>query len=566
MTPHSTGSPPSRWSLPAAIGDYTDFYSSREHATNIGVMLRGKDNALQPNWLHIPVGYHGRASSVVVSGTDVRRPNGQTKPPDADQPIFGPSRLMDFELEMGFFVGPGNRLGENIPIDEAPEHIFGMVLVNDWSARDIQAWEYVPLGPFLSKNFATSISPWVVTMDALEPFRCPGPAQTDPEVFPYLKSPDDRAYDIHLEVALQSLKMAAPDRVATSNLRYMYWNVCQQLAHHTINGCNAQPGDLCGSGTISGPEKHERGSMMELSWRGAEPIRLSNGEERKFLADGDTVIMTGWCERDGIRVGFGEVRGTLLPATGGLSRGLLSIGKPIVSRLAHDVDDTYTRDWFSIATDSSHPDSGGPMRTFRISSLLHCRRMSPARASSPTILPFPTSRPKSCSNSRASTLPPMEDLVDLGADSRASYADAKSTVSELGYITQWLSHNNMLLGVLDEDLVDESSIGAICYGNRLTEHENAPTMYRYYYTYPDIWSYYYNAYQDAEACETVYTDLVRYYVTQVKSPTRQNARLVVGADEGIKIWLNGVEVMRHENGVFMENQYRSRSSSNPVGT
>jgi len=300
--------------LPAAIGDYTDFYSSREHATNIGIMLRGKDNALQPNWLHIPVGYHGRSSSVVISGTDVRRPKGQTKPPDADQPTFCPSRLMDFELEMGFFVGPGNTLGENIPIGSAPEHIFGMVLVNDWSARDIQAWEYVPLGPFLSKNFATSISPWVVTMDALEPFRCAGPAQTDPEVFPYLRCPDDRAYDIQLEVLFQSRKMADPERIATSNLRYMYWNVCQQLAHHTINGCNAQPGDLYGSGTISGPQKHERGSMMELSWRGAESIELGNGEERKFLADGDTVIMTGCCEKDGVRVGFGDVRGTLLPA------------------------------------------------------------------------------------------------------------------------------------------------------------------------------------------------------------------------------------------------------------
>jgi len=300
--------------LPASIGDYTDFYSSREHATNIGVMLRGKDNALQPNWLHIPVGYHGRASSVVISGTDVHRPNGQTKPPNADQPLFGPSRLMDFELEMGFFVGPGNRLGENIPIHEAPDHIFGMVLLNDWSARDIQAWEYVPLGPFLSKNFATSISPWIVTMDALEPFRCEGPAQTDPEVFPYLKTPDDRAYDIHLEVQLQSEKMDAPVSIATSNLRYMYWNVCQQLAHHTINGCNAQPGDLYGSGTISGPEKHERGSMMELSWRGAESIQLGNGEERKFLADGDTVIMTGCCESNGVKIGFGEVKGTLLPA------------------------------------------------------------------------------------------------------------------------------------------------------------------------------------------------------------------------------------------------------------
>jgi len=224
---------------------------------------------------------------------------------------------MDFELEMGFFVGPGNRLGETIPIASAPDHIFGMVLVNDWSARDIQAWEYVPLGPFLSKSFATSISPWVVTMDALEPFRCVGPAQTDPEPLDYLKNPDDRAYDVHLEVRLQSRKMANPERIATSNLRYMYWNVCQQLAHHTINGCNAQPGDLYGSGTISGPEKHERGSMMELSWRGAETVHLSNGEERKFLTDGDTVIMSGWCEADGIRVGFGEVRGTLLPAVEG---------------------------------------------------------------------------------------------------------------------------------------------------------------------------------------------------------------------------------------------------------
>ena len=273
----------------ADIGDYTDFYSSREHATNIGIMLRGKDNALQPNWLHLPVGYHGRASSVVVSGTDVRRPMGQTKAPDADRPVFGPSRLMDFELEMGFFVGPGNRLGEPIPISEAADHIFGMVLVNDWSARDIQGWEYVPLGPFLSKNFATSISPWVVTMDALEPFRCSGPAQDDPEPLDYLKTPDDRAYDVHLEVLLQSGAMDAPASIATSNLRYMYWNVCQQLAHHTVNGCNARPGDLYGSGTISGPGKHERGSMMELSWRGAEPIALPGGEERAFLADGDTV-------------------------------------------------------------------------------------------------------------------------------------------------------------------------------------------------------------------------------------------------------------------------------------
>jgi len=302
--------------LPAAIGDYTDFYSSREHATNVGVMFRGPDNALQPNWLHLPVGYHGRSSSVVVSGTNFRRPMGQTKADDADGPGYGPSRLMDFELEMGFFVGPGNTLGEPIPIAEATDHIFGMVLVNDWSARDIQKWEYVPLGPFLGKNFATSISPWVVTMDALEPFRCAGPAQDDPEPLDYLRNPGDCAYDIHLEVALQSERMTDPATIATSNFKYMYWSICQQLAHHTVNGCNAQPGDLYGSGTISGPEKHERGSMLELSWKGTETVELPNGEERKFLADGDTVTMTGWCEKDGIKVGFGEVTGTLLPARG----------------------------------------------------------------------------------------------------------------------------------------------------------------------------------------------------------------------------------------------------------
>ncbi len=302
--------------LPATIGDYTDSYSSREHATNVGTMFRGPDNALQENWLHLPVGYHGRSSSVVVSGTDVRRPKGQTKADDAESPTFGPSRLMDFELEMGFFVGPGNALGEPIPIDEAGEHIFGMVLLNDWSARDIQKWEYVPLGPFLGKNFGTSISPWVVTMDALEPFRCAGPAQDDPEPLDYLKNSGNCAYDIPLEVLLQSEKMDTPETIATSNFKYMYWSICQQLAHHTVNGCNAQPGDLLGSGTISGPDKHERGSMLELSWRGAETVELANGETRKFLADGDTVIMRGHCEADGIRIGFGEVSGKLLPAVG----------------------------------------------------------------------------------------------------------------------------------------------------------------------------------------------------------------------------------------------------------
>ena len=300
--------------LPSAIGDYTDFYSSREHATNVGIMLRGADNALQANWLHLPVGYHGRSSSVVISGTDVRRPMGQTKPADADAPVYGPSRLMDFELEMGFFVGPGNDLGTTIPIEKTADHIFGMVLVNDWSARDIQAWEYVPLGPFLAKNFATSISPWVVTMEALEPFRCEGPTQDDPEPLDYLKNPGPCAIDINLEVLLESEMMTDPATVATSNFKYMYWSICQQLAHHTVNGCNAQPGDLYGSGTISGPEKHERGSMLELSWRGSETIELPTGEERKFLNDGDTVIMRGHCEKEGVRVGFGEVTGKVLPA------------------------------------------------------------------------------------------------------------------------------------------------------------------------------------------------------------------------------------------------------------
>ncbi len=302
--------------LPAAIGDYTDFYSSREHAANVGVMFRGRDNALQPNWLHLPVGYHGRASSVVVSGTPVRRPMGQIKADDAERPSYGASRLMDFELEMGFFVGPGNELGQQVPIVRAAEHIFGMVLVNDWSARDIQKWEYVPLGPFLGKSFATSISPWVVTLEALEPLRCAGPAQNGPEPLDYLRTPGDWAFDIRLEVLLGTERHPRPMPIASSNFRYLYWNMCQQLAHHTVNGCNLRPGDLLASGTISGPEKHERGSMLELSWRGTEPLALPSGETRRFLADGDTVVMTGWGEVDGVRIGFGEARGTLLPALG----------------------------------------------------------------------------------------------------------------------------------------------------------------------------------------------------------------------------------------------------------
>jgi fumarylacetoacetase len=301
--------------LPVEIGDYTDFYSSREHATNVGTMLRGADNALQPNWLHLPVAYHGRASSVVVGGTDLHRPMGQTKPTDAPAPVFGPSKSVDFELEMGAFIGPGNALGEPIPIGAAADHLFGLVLVNDWSARDIQAWEYVPLGPFLAKNFGTSISPWVVPMAALEPFRTAGPKQ-DPNPLPYLRSPGDWAFDIQLEVAIQGTGMDRPHTVCRSNAKHLYWNVCQQLAHHTVNGCNLRTGDLLATGTISGPTPDSYGSMLELSWRGSKPIAFPNGETRTFLRDGDRVTMTGWCQGEGYRVGFGEVTGTLLPAVG----------------------------------------------------------------------------------------------------------------------------------------------------------------------------------------------------------------------------------------------------------
>ncbi|MBS1493102.1 MAG: fumarylacetoacetase [Bacteroidetes bacterium] len=299
--------------LPVEIGDYTDFYSSREHATNVGIMFRGKENALMPNWLHLPVAYHGRASSIIISGTDIVRPKGQTKPADAETPVFGASKLMDFELEMGFFIGKGNKLGSSISVEEAEDHIFGMVIVNDWSARDIQAWEYVPLGPFLAKNFATSISPWVVTLDALEPFRCASP-KPEFEPLPYLQSKGDKTFDIQLHVFIQNDKLEEPFQVCHSNFKYLYWNMPQQLAHHTVNGCNLQTGDLLASGTISGETKESRGSMLELTWRGAEPITLSNGEERKFINDGDTVIMSAYCEGDGYRVGFGEVSGKILPA------------------------------------------------------------------------------------------------------------------------------------------------------------------------------------------------------------------------------------------------------------
>jgi fumarylacetoacetase len=301
--------------LPAEIGDYTDFYSSREHATNVGTMFRGKENALMANWLHLPVAYHGRASSVILSGAEVVRPSGQTTRGDETTPSFGPSRLMDFELEMGFFVGPGNPLGQPIPVAEAADHIFGMVLVNDWSARDIQKWEYQPLGPFLAKNLATSISPWVVTLEALEPFRGPGPEQ-EPQPLPYLQSRGDWAYDIHLEVQLQTEQMNGPVTISRSNFRYLYWNICQQVAHHTITGCNMRPGDLLASGTISGPTADSYGSMLELTWRGERPLQLPTGESRKFLQDNDLVTLTGWCQGDGYRVGFGHVTSQLLPSRG----------------------------------------------------------------------------------------------------------------------------------------------------------------------------------------------------------------------------------------------------------
>jgi fumarylacetoacetase len=299
--------------LPVAIGDYSDFYSSREHATNVGIMMRGPDNALQPNWLHLPVAYHGRASSVVVSGTDVRRPKGQKKADNAPAPTFGASRSLDFELEMGFFIGPGNPLGQPIPIEQAPEHIFGLVLVNDWSARDVQRWEYVPLGPFLAKNFATTISPWVVTLEALEPFRTAGPKQ-DPTPLPYLRSPGDWALDVHLEVLLQTATMDRTHVLCRSNAKYLYWNVCQQLAHHAVNGCNLRTGDLLASGTISGPTPDSYGSLLELAWKGTKPIELPDGERRVFLQDGDRVTLTGWCQGPGYRVGFGEATGRVLPA------------------------------------------------------------------------------------------------------------------------------------------------------------------------------------------------------------------------------------------------------------
>lgn len=297
--------------LPVQIGDYTDFYSSKEHATNVGKMFRDPENALLPNWLHIPVGYHGRSSTIVPSGIPVHRPMGQTLPNGETQPVFGPSRLVDFELETAFITTDANLMGENIPVNEAEEYIFGMVLLNDWSARDIQKWEYVPLGPFLAKNFASSISPWIVTMDALEPFRTASPKQ-EPEPLPYLLQHGNHAFDINLEVSI------APENkeetiVSKSNLKYMYWTMSQQLAHHTINGCRINSGDMMGSGTISGPTEDSFGSMLELTWGGQKPLTLKDGTERKFINDGDTVIIRGFCTNNEVRIGFGEVSSKLLP-------------------------------------------------------------------------------------------------------------------------------------------------------------------------------------------------------------------------------------------------------------
>ncbi|MDF2436938.1 MAG: fumarylacetoacetase [Bacteroidota bacterium] len=298
--------------MPVKIGDYTDFYSSIDHATNVGTMFRDPANALLPNWKHLPVGYHGRASSIVISGTDFHRPKGQTKPNEAEPPVFGPCRLLDFELETAFIIGKSTSLGENITTENADDHIFGMVLFNDWSARDIQTWEYVPLGPFLAKNFASTISPWIVTLEALEPFRTNGYKQ-EPKVLPYLEYNGDKNIDINLDVFIKP-ETAEETLVSHSNYKFMYWTMEQQLAHHTVNGCNVNIGDMMASGTISGPTADSFGSMLEITWRGTKPVKMKDGSERKFINDNDTVIMRGYCKKEGVRVGFGECKGKVLPA------------------------------------------------------------------------------------------------------------------------------------------------------------------------------------------------------------------------------------------------------------
>lgn len=299
--------------MPVRIGNYTDFYSSEEHATNVGSMFRDPKNALLPNWKHLPVGYHGRASSIVVSGTELHRPKGQIKPVDAELPVYCPSHKVDFELEVAFITCAETKLGSSISTKQAEDHIAGLVLFNDWSARDIQQWEYVPLGPFLAKNFGSTLSPWVVTLDALEPFRVKGPDQF-PQVLPYLSYEGARNFDIQLDVFLQTDKSDLTT-ISRSNFKYMYWNMCQQLAHHTVNGCNIQVGDVYASGTISGPSPGSYGSMLELTWNGQKPLQMPDGSERKFIEDGDTVLIKGFAEKEGVRIGFGECKGKILPAT-----------------------------------------------------------------------------------------------------------------------------------------------------------------------------------------------------------------------------------------------------------
>lgn len=306
--------------LPCTIGDYSDFYASLNHATNVGSMFR-PDNPLLPNWKHMPIGYHGRSSSIVASGTAIRRPSGQTVSNDAGPPTFGPCKLMDYELEVGALIGPGNALGESIAVDQALEHVFGLVLLNDWSARDMQKWEYQPLGPFLAKNFASSLSGWVVSLDALEPYRVPLPARPagDPEPLPYLRATNDVLFDVHLEVSIASAAMRKDGipatRISRGNFKDMYWTIAQMIAHHTSGGCNLRAGDLLASGTVSGATPDSRGCLLERTWRGTEPIKLADGSERKFLQDGDEVIMRAWCERDGLpRIGFGACSGIVIPA------------------------------------------------------------------------------------------------------------------------------------------------------------------------------------------------------------------------------------------------------------
>ncbi|SAK87355.1 fumarylacetoacetase [Caballeronia hypogeia] len=299
--------------LPVDIPGYTDFYSSKEHATNVGSMFRDPKNALLPNWLEIPIGYNGRASSVVVSGTPVRRPKGQIKLPDVERPVFAACRKLDIELEMGFIIGTPSALGDAISCEDAEAHIFGMVLLNDWSARDIQQWEYVPLGPFNSKGFATTISPWIVTLDALEPFRCAQPVQS-PQPLPYLCHGGEHAFDIALEVDLRAAGAEAAQTISRTNFRYMYWTMAQQLAHHTSGGCNVRIGDLMGSGTISGPTPDSCGSLLESTWNGQRPLHLASGETRAFIQDGDELVLRGWCQGEGYRIGFGVCAGQVLAA------------------------------------------------------------------------------------------------------------------------------------------------------------------------------------------------------------------------------------------------------------